>query len=53
MQPFGQALLSQLYTNKAKYLAEFTRATDKAIASGYLRATDRAAILAEAAKVKV
>jgi hypothetical protein len=51
-RPFDQATLSRLYRSKAKYLAAFTRATDKAIASGYLRATDRTAILVEAAKVE-
>jgi hypothetical protein len=49
--PFDHATLVKLYGTKAQYLAKFRAATDKAIASGYILAADRAAILAEAAKI--
>ncbi len=47
------ATLARLYPTEADYLAQFTKATDAAIAKGYLLPGDRAQILAEAAKVKV
>jgi len=49
--PFDQATLKRLYPTKSAYLGAFRTATDKAIASGYLLPADRAAILADAAKV--
>jgi hypothetical protein len=52
-RPFDRKTLERLYTSKASYLAAFRRATDKAIASGYLLSADRAAILADAAQVKI
>ena len=48
--PFDHATLNGSTRRKAAYLAKFTQATDKAIASGYVLPADRAAILAEAAK---
>ncbi|HEY5170459.1 MAG TPA: alpha/beta hydrolase domain-containing protein, partial [Acidimicrobiia bacterium] len=52
-RPFDHATIRRLYPTKAAYLAAFGRATDKAIASGYLLPADRAAILADAAKANV
>lgn len=52
-RPFDQATLKRLYPSMAAYLTAFRRATDTAIASGYLLPADRAAILAEAANVKI
>lgn len=52
-KPFSAATLARLYPTEADYLAKFTKATDAAIAEGYLLPADRAQILAEAAKVKV
>jgi hypothetical protein len=52
-RPFDHATLRRLYPTKAAYLAAFGRATDKAIASGYLLPADRAAILSDAAKANV
>ena len=49
--PFDHATLVKLYGTKAAYLAKFRAATDTAIANGYLLPADRAAILAEAAKI--
>jgi len=49
--PFDHAMLKRLYPTKAAYLREFGRATDTAIARGYLLPADRAPILADAAKV--
>jgi hypothetical protein len=51
--PFDGATLKRLYPTKAAYLSEFQRATDEAIAGGYLLKSDRAAILAEAAKTNI
>ncbi|MDQ1385307.1 MAG: hypothetical protein QOG65_2686, partial [Actinomycetota bacterium] len=52
-KPFDAATLARLYPNRASYLAKVDRATDKAIASGYVLPADRAAIVAEAAKAKI
>jgi hypothetical protein len=52
-KPFDAATLARLYPSRAIYLAKVEKATDKAIASGYVLAADRAAIIAEAAKAKV
>lgn len=52
-RPFDHATLQRLYPTKAAYLAAFGRATDKAIAKGYLLPADRAAILADAAQADV
>ena len=52
-RPFDHATLQRLYPTKAAYLAAFARATDKAIAKGYLLPADRSAILADAAKADV
>jgi len=49
--PFDHATLVKLYGTKAAYLAKFRAATDKAIANGYVLPADRAAILADAAKI--
>jgi hypothetical protein len=52
-RPFDPATLARLYPTKAAYLAKFRAATDKAIANGYILPADRAAILSEAAQVKI
>jgi len=49
--PFDHATLVRLYGTKAAYLAKFRAATDKAIANGYILPADRAAILADGAKI--
>ncbi len=49
--PFDHATLVRLYGTKAAYLAKFRAATDKAIANGYILPADRAAVLADGAKI--
>jgi hypothetical protein len=44
--PIPAATLRQRYASQAGYVATFTRATDRAIAAGYILPADRAAILA-------
>jgi hypothetical protein len=52
-KPFDAATLTSLYGTQANYVKEFTRATDKAVAKGYILPKDRPPILADAAKVKI
>jgi hypothetical protein len=52
-KPFDAATLARLYPSRASYLARVDKATDNAIASGYVLPADRAAIIAEAAKAKI
>ncbi len=52
-KPFDQATLTRLYGTEARFLADFTRATNRTIAKGFELRADRPAILAEAAKVKI
>jgi hypothetical protein len=51
--PFSAATLARLYPSKSAYVAAFTKATDAAIARGYVLPADRAEILAQAASVKI
>jgi hypothetical protein len=51
--PFSAATLARLYPSKSAYVAAFTKATDTAIAHGYVLPADRAAILAQAARARV
>lgn len=52
-KPFDAATLARLYPSRAGYLAKVDKATDTAIAKGYVLPADRAAIIAEAAKANV
>jgi hypothetical protein len=49
--PFGPQTLVALYKTKAGYVAAYTTDLDRAIASGYILAADRASLLADAAQV--
>jgi alpha/beta hydrolase family protein len=51
--PFDAATLHRLYPTEAAYLDAFTRATDNAVAAGYILAADRSAILSEAQRVNI
>jgi hypothetical protein len=48
-QPFSKAMLTYLYPTYTSYLEQYTAATDRSIAAGYVLREDRAAMLAEAA----
>ncbi len=50
---FDAATLARLYPSKEKYVADFAAATDAAIQQGHILQADRAAVLAEAEKVKL
>ena len=47
-KPLTAAQLSARYPSRANYLAEYRAATDRAIASGFVLAADRAEMLAAA-----
>jgi hypothetical protein len=51
--PFDAATLARLYPSKDKYVADFLAATDAAIRRGHILQADRAALRAEAEKVKI
>lgn len=50
--PFTPQMLVSLYGTKAHYLSKFTAELDRAIAQGYLLASERSALLAQAGQVQ-
>jgi Alpha/beta hydrolase domain len=50
--PFAPDELQQLYHTKAEYLADYQQSLSKTIAGGYVRASDRVSLLAQAQNVQ-
>jgi hypothetical protein len=48
--PFSDSTLAELYHTKSRYLKAFAKSLNKAIAGGFIRPSDRTALLAQAKK---